>query len=79
VRAKDRMVRLGRWKLTYQPMESGEIVQLFDVVEDPECRRDLRGVYPEVTARLVAMLDEWLRLDGIERQPAAPGIAAVSA
>jgi arylsulfatase A-like enzyme len=72
IRAKDRMVRLGRWKLTYQPMQSGEIVQLFDVVEDPECRRDLRAVHPEVAARLMTILDEWLLLDGIERQTGSP-------
>jgi arylsulfatase A-like enzyme len=76
VRAKDRMVRLGRWKLTYQPMQAGEIVQLFDVVEDPECRRDLRASHPEIAARLTALLDEWLRGDGIERQPATPKYAA---
>ena len=31
------MVQQGRWKLTYQPMNDGAIVRLFDLTEDPDC------------------------------------------
>jgi arylsulfatase A-like enzyme len=65
VRAKDRMVRQGRWKLTYQPMTDGALVKLFDVVEDPECRHDLRLNHPEIARRLLTLLEDWLRIDGI--------------
>jgi arylsulfatase A-like enzyme len=65
VRAKDRMVREGRWKLTYQPMEVGAIVKLFNVEQDPECRHDLVPSHPEIAARLIDLLDEWLRIDGL--------------
>lgn len=69
VRAKDRMVRQGRWKLTYQPMVDGAIVRLFDVTQDPECRHDLRAAHPDIAKRLMAMLTEWLRIDGVPEQP----------
>ncbi|WP_369613466.1 sulfatase [Marichromatium sp. PS1] len=60
VRAKDRMVREGRWKLTYQPLVAGAIWQLFDLERDPDCRHDRAAAHPEVVARLRARLQPWL-------------------
>lgn len=60
VRAKDRMVRLGRWKLVYQPTQDGHILKLFDLENDPECRRDLSAVEPEIKARLWGLLQAWM-------------------
>lgn len=65
-RAKDRMVRKGRWKLVYQPLVSGVLYQLFDMVSDPECRRDVAARHPEIVEGLKAELEEWLRADTLE-------------
>lgn len=50
--AKDRMLRVGRWKLVYQPLESGYALRLFDIVTDPTCQRDVSNEHPDVTADL---------------------------
>ncbi len=52
VRAKDRMVREGRWKLTYQPMEDGPLYRLFDMEKDAECRHDVFAEQPEIARTL---------------------------
>lgn len=72
-RAKDRMVRKGRWKLVYQPLVSGVLYQLFDLESDPECRRDVAARHPEIFEALKAELDGWLRADALE----ADGTASV--
>ena len=69
IRAKDRMVRRGRWKLVYQPLEGGTLLQLFDLAEDPECMKDLRDEEPDVTARLWAELRAWMAADAVMRRP----------
>jgi arylsulfatase A-like enzyme len=63
--AKDRMLRKGRWKLIYQPLQSGVLYRLFDMKADPECRRDVSARHPDVFEELIAELDGWLRADGI--------------
>jgi len=65
VAAKDRMVLEGNWKLTYQPLQCGRIVKLFDLRTDPECRHDVSQQHPEVKARLERALDAWLQQDGL--------------
>ena len=60
VRAKDRMVRIGDWKLTYQPLAQGALWKLFDLRTDPECRNDVIGEHPEVAADLRARLEAWM-------------------
>jgi arylsulfatase A-like enzyme len=60
VRAKDRMVRVGRWKLVYQPLLDGMLLRLFDLETDPECRRDLSAAEPDITARLWGLLQAWM-------------------
>ena len=54
--AKDRMIRHGRWKLVYQPLETGYVLRLFDLETDPACRHDLSEQHPQLTA------DLWSRL-----------------
>jgi arylsulfatase A-like enzyme len=61
--AKDRMVRLGDWKLTYQPLTDGPLHQLFNIAEDPECRRNLIDRHPDIAERLRALLQEWMEDD----------------
>lgn len=66
--AKDRMVRDGRWKLVYQPLESGERLALYDVESDPGCTRDLVAEHPMEVARLWAELREWMEKDPVLRR-----------
>jgi len=63
VAAKDRMVRVGDWKLTYQPLTDGAIYRLFNIREDPGCRRDVLAEHPETADALRALLDRWLDED----------------
>lgn len=60
VRAKDRMIRSGRWKLTYQPTESGAIYALYDIAADPECKRDVSTAHPDIVEELSARLYVWM-------------------
>lgn len=53
--AKDRMIRRGKWKLVYQPLQSGYALRLFDLESDPACQHDLSAQHPEVLA------DMWSR------------------
>lgn len=56
VHAKDRALRRGRWKLVCQPLDSGLLLQLFDVENDPDCRRDCATLHPGIVS------DLWQRL-----------------
>lgn len=68
--AKDRMVRDGRWKLVYQPLEQGKRLTLYDVESDPGCTRDLSSEHPEQVERLWADLREWMKGDLVSRRDA---------
>lgn len=46
--AKDRMIRRGRWKLVYQPLEVGYALKLFDLDSDPDCQHDVSAEHPNV-------------------------------
>jgi len=63
VLAKDRMIRLGRWKLVYQPLAEGHLLRLFDTARDPDCVLDLCDREPEIAARLWARLRAWMAQD----------------
>lgn len=65
VRAKDRMIRVGRWKLTYEPMLDGPQYQLFDLETDPECRHNVAALNSAVTEELKARLWAWLQADPV--------------
>ncbi|MHB9101383.1 MAG: sulfatase-like hydrolase/transferase [Sulfuricella sp.] len=61
--AKDRMIRSGRWKLVYQPLESGYQLRLFDLGIDPECQIDVLDRYPETASYLRQALLSWIAED----------------
>jgi arylsulfatase A-like enzyme/GT2 family glycosyltransferase len=61
--AKDRMIRHGRWKLVYQPLESGYLLRLFDLDTDPACQHDLSDTQPGVKAELWERLEKFIRTD----------------
>jgi len=60
IAAKDRMVRLGDWKLTYQPLTDGPMFRLFDISSDPGCQRDILDQHPAVAEQLKSLLDRWM-------------------
>lgn len=63
--AKDRMIRDGRWKLVYQPLENGIRLVLYDLETDPDCTRDLAQDHPEQVATLWAALAQWIEKDPV--------------
>lgn len=63
IMAKDRMVRLGDWKLTYQPLAGGPLYRLFNIKHDPGCRNDVLAAHPDVANRLRALLEAWMAED----------------
>ena len=68
IAGKDRMVRLGSWKLTYQPTTSGPRYALFDLATDPDCRHDVADAHPHVVRELQRRLTEWMdgsRVQGV--------------
>lgn len=66
--AKDRMVRNGKWKLVYQPLDVGKQLSLYDVDADPNCTNDLAAQQPEHVARLWASLSRWMEGDVVLRR-----------
>ncbi|HNB05255.1 MAG TPA: sulfatase-like hydrolase/transferase [Thauera aminoaromatica] len=81
--AKDRMVRDGRWKLVYQPLEHGRLLSLYDVENDPGCTADVASRHPAEVERLWAQLRAWMANDpalrGDPRLDLPPTPAATSA
>lgn len=69
IAAKDRMVRVGSWKLIYQPTANGPLYALFNIAVDPECRCDVASEHP---ARVRELQDLLLRWMGVEASGAAP-------
>jgi arylsulfatase A-like enzyme len=63
IAAKDRMVRLGDWKLTFQPLAGGPLYRLFNIKHDPGCRDDVLAEHPEVANQLRALLEAWMAED----------------
>jgi arylsulfatase A-like enzyme len=70
IEAKDRMVRRGKWKLTYQPLTDGAIYRLFDIERDPGCTDNVIGRFPEVATELRQLLDKWMANDPRSIRPA---------
>lgn len=58
--AKDRMIRVGRWKLVYQPVQNGTRYQLFDLETDPMCKHNRVADEPERVAALKLQLLAWV-------------------
>lgn len=65
--AKDRMIRHGRWKLVYQPLETGYLLRLFDLDTDPGCQQDVSGSHSDVKAELWEHLQEYLCAERMDR------------
>jgi len=63
IAAKDRMVRRGNWKLTYQPLTNGVIYRLFDIEADPGCLNNIIEQHPQVASELRDLLEEWMNDD----------------
>ncbi|MBI3772177.1 MAG: sulfatase-like hydrolase/transferase [Gammaproteobacteria bacterium] len=61
VRAKDRMIRLGKWKLVYQPLQNEYLLKLFDLNNDPSCLNNIANGNPEIVT------DLWRRLKSVSR------------
>jgi arylsulfatase A-like enzyme len=70
IAAKDRMVRLGDWKLTYQPLTEGALWKLFNVKDDPHCTRDVIQENPGVADDLRRLLEDWLAADRLHARQA---------
>jgi arylsulfatase A-like enzyme len=68
IAAKDRMVRRGKWKLTYQPLTDGVIYRLFDIEDDPGCQTNVIEQHPQIAAELRALLDRWMADDPVGRR-----------
>ncbi len=60
ITAKDRMVRVGSWKLIYQPTSDGPLYALFNLAADPECRHNLAEAHPDVIRDLQSRLAAWI-------------------
>ena len=71
--AKDRMIRSGRWKLVYQPLQDGFRLMLFDVEADPECSRDVIGQHSGIAQSLWQKLERF-----IPRQERVPPQAKIT-
>lgn len=65
--AKDRMIRSGRWKLTYQPLTQGHFLQLFDIEADPLCKHNVIEQHKDVADMMWLNLSNW-----IHRTPSTP-------
>ena len=63
LRAKDRMIRHGYWKLVYQPLTAGYQLRLFDLGTDPACHHNVLDQHPEVADHLQKTLMKWIGLD----------------
>ena len=63
VQAKDRMLRRGRWKLVYQPLEAGYRLRLYDVETDPGCMTNLCTKHPEIVGELWPPLQQIIASD----------------
>jgi arylsulfatase A-like enzyme/glycosyltransferase involved in cell wall biosynthesis len=69
LRAKDRMIRSGRWKLVFQPLTQGYVLRLFDLEADPDCQKDLSSTAPEITRHLWTRLTQWMKRDSADCRP----------
>lgn len=62
-KAKDRMIRVGRWKLVYQPVEDGALYKLFDLENDPACQHNRIADEPVLATALRQQLLFWVADD----------------
>lgn len=65
VRARDRMVRLGEWKLVRFPLRDRVVYQLYNLTSDPGCCNDVSNENPAVVQNLMKIMSEYMRNDGV--------------
>ena len=65
LRAKDRMIRHGPWKLVYQPLQDNYLLRLYNTDQDPECSVDVALQYPQIVDFLWPRLRNWIYSDPI--------------
>jgi arylsulfatase A-like enzyme len=65
--AKDRMIRRGKWKLVYQPLNEGQLLSLFDLASDPICRRNIIDMHPDIAAELWQRLSAWVNHNSVNQ------------
>ncbi len=58
--AKDRMIRIGRWKLVYQPAVGGALYKLFDLETDLACQHNRIADKPELAEAMKRQLLAWV-------------------
>lgn len=58
--AKDRMIRIGRWKLVYQPVVGGALYKLFDLETDPACQHNRIADKAELAEAMKQQLLAWV-------------------
>lgn len=56
------MIRVGRWKLVYQPIKGGVLYQLFDLETDPACQQEYIAYELEPAEILKQQLLTWRSL-----------------
>ena len=61
--AKDRMIRIGRWKLVYQPAVGGALYKLFDLETDPACQHNRIADKSELAEAMKQQLLAWVGKD----------------
>jgi arylsulfatase A-like enzyme len=61
IRAKQRFVERGGYKLVLTPRPDGDRRELFDLAADPGETRDVAAREPEVAAELTGLLASWMR------------------
>ncbi len=60
IRAKQRFVVAGDWKLVLSPHPQGDRLEPFDLAADPGESRNAAGARPEVAAELEVLLRDWM-------------------
>lgn len=63
IAAKDRMIRMGQWKLVYQPLERGCLLKLYDIANDPNCRHNVFDAHAATAQELWTSLADWMAQD----------------
>lgn len=65
IKAKDRALSHGDWKLIALPTDTGMLYRLYDLKNDPDCSHNIADSQPEIFSRLKARLDALINDDPI--------------
>ncbi len=61
IKAKDRMIQNGKWKLVYEPLLSGSNYYLFNTENDPECKDNVYSKHADTAQSMRSILHEYLK------------------